>query len=200
MTGPYKFGDVVDGYRWTVLGWEQVEGTDASASAALRHAMDTRIETASTPPPARHTSTAARAQAQVDTRPTQAPAEDPPPVVADPAVATEAAAETLTTPGGDELRWTAVGWEVVPPTEQAAAADSLATAEVEPPAAATPVVSVDPPEEFADVLAAAPSAPPLEADLVGDDAALDAPVVDLREVSIERAVTLPEPTAGWYPG
>jgi hypothetical protein len=103
-----------------------------------------------------------------------------------------------------QLRWTPVGWEVV--ADEDLEAESTQATEAGPTAATEdrddlderPVELVatlpeaEPVEEFADVVAAAPSAPPLEAD--SDEPS----VVDLR--AAERTVVLPEPAAGWYPG
>jgi hypothetical protein len=231
MSGPYQFGDVVDGYRWTVLGWEPVEGSEPAASAALQHALDTHLERPALTRHARHVSAAAHRPAAT-TPPDDEVADaadidladiDPAAVdVAEPVPAPEAAEDSVeaalpaqqsapasgsapdpapATGATPQLRWTPVGWEVVaedPPVEPTAPSAPVDTrvdlVEGDRPTSVSAQERPEAPplEEFADVVAAAPSAPPLEA----EDGATE--VIDLREP--ERAITLPEPSAGWYPG
>ena len=249
MSGPYEFGDVVDGYRWTVLGWEPVEGSEPAASAALQHALDTHLEQPALTRHARHIFSAVHPPAAQTARATPgdlapddlAPDDLAPHDPADPAtpgsppaeVAGDVAAEPLPEPTADsgdllvpsargtdpaaaaadpvadapttpQLRWTPVGWEVV--ADESLEAEPAGATDVEPTASTgdgdeLPARSAaggeagpeaEPVEEFADVIAAAPSTPPLEAE---DD---DPGVIDLR--TTERTAALPEPTAGWYPG
>jgi hypothetical protein len=223
MSGPYQFGDVVDGYRWTVLGWEPVEGSEPAASAALQHALDTHLERPALTRHARHVSAAAHPPvapapldegADVDLADADAAESVPAPEAAEDSVESALPAQQSARVSGSapdpapatgatpQLRWTPVGWEVVaeeaPPVEPPASSDLVDTrvdlVEGDPPSSVSAQERPEAPplEEFADVVAAAPSAPPLEAE---DDAT---EVIDLREA--ERAITLPEPAAGWYPG
>jgi hypothetical protein len=240
MSGPYEFGDVVDGYRWTVLGWEPVEGSEPAASAALQHALDTRLARPAVTHHARHTSAATRPVApatpapdadtatQVEAAATTAatdvdpePAAEPDLPAAGAVVADPAPALAGTAAPEPERRWTPVGWELVEPEVDDAPERALGADDLEPQdEGGRPAGVGDPIEEFADVLAAAPSAPPIEPDAelghlvdvttidlagVEDGSrtqpdAEDVEVLDLREPVAARPVTLVEPPAGWYPG
>jgi hypothetical protein len=232
MSGPYEFGDVVDGYRWTVLGWEPVEGSEPAASAALQHALDTRLARPGVTHHVRHTSAAARpvapttsdadAAAEAEAADTATTAGVDPEPASDPGLAVTAGALVADTAPAQprsaapepERRWTPVGWELVEP--EVDAGDDLDAQDE----GGRPAGVGDPIEEFADVLAAAPSAPPIEPDaelgLVVDVTTIelagtedgsttepdaeDVDVLDLREPVAARPVTLVEPPAGWYPG
>ena len=191
---PYQFGDVVDGYRWTITGWEPVEAPERTVG------VPRLLEK-------RYAATQARQQAQTQTLDDPAPVvvADEPTVVPEPEPELDAPTAVAQVEPEPEAATSAVGLEEILGRTVVAAPDLAVTFEPsespaydEPPAFSDHVDSVA--EGDADTDTEAHVA--LEADVDSSTETVPDDLADLAEVETrsaeERYDARPSSARAWY--